>query len=173
MSACEAIEWQQDDADLLCGLHRAHDDFLRRMGTLMCGNRALAEDLVQETWLRAWRSIGQLREPGAARGWLVTILRRELARHLGRPLHREQVSLDDMLHEPRHECPAQDRVLVEQLMQQLDDQQRRLLDLCVVEGCSYLEVAQALDINPSTVGVRLHRLRQRLREQLLETEVAA
>src|SRR5690606_21723911 len=43
-------------------------------------NRPLAEDLVQETFLRAWRSIDSLQNEGAAKAWLFTILRRENAR---------------------------------------------------------------------------------------------
>src|SRR5690349_22976314 len=46
----------------------------------LCGEEALAQDLVQETFLRAWRALDNLRETAAAKSWLITILRREHAR---------------------------------------------------------------------------------------------
>ena len=46
----------------------------------LCKNQALAEDLVQETFLRAWRSLDSLQNDKAAKAWLFTILRRENAR---------------------------------------------------------------------------------------------
>ena len=61
-------------------LARAHGDDLYRYALWICGQEALARDLVQETFLRAWKAFDALREDAAARGWLVTILRREYAR---------------------------------------------------------------------------------------------
>src|SRR4029078_12280721 len=48
-----------------------------RSAYCLCGDEALANDLVQETFLRAWRALGDLRETNAAKAWLITILRRE------------------------------------------------------------------------------------------------
>jgi len=53
---------------------------LYRYAYWLCRDNALAQDLLQETFLRAWRSIDSLRESDAAKAWLVTILRREHAR---------------------------------------------------------------------------------------------
>jgi RNA polymerase sigma-70 factor (ECF subfamily) len=53
---------------------------LFRYAYWLCGDEALAHDLVQETFLRAWRALADLRETGAAKSWLITILRREHAR---------------------------------------------------------------------------------------------
>src|SRR5487761_2123464 len=61
-------------------LVRAHSGELYRYAYWLCGQAALAEDLVQETLLRAWKGLEALREADAARGWLYTILRREHAR---------------------------------------------------------------------------------------------
>lgn len=57
---------------------------LYRYAWWLCRDRALADDLVQETLLRAWRSLDSLREEDAARQWLITILRREYLRELSR-----------------------------------------------------------------------------------------
>src|ERR1700712_2025259 len=61
-------------------LVRAHSTELYRYAYWLCGQDALAQDLVQETFLRAWRSLDALRENIAAKAWLTTILRREHAR---------------------------------------------------------------------------------------------
>ena len=59
------------------GLVRAHSGELYRYAYWLCGQDALAQDLVQETFLRAWRSLDALRDDVAAKAWLATILRRE------------------------------------------------------------------------------------------------
>ena len=51
-----------------------------RYGFWLCKSQPLAEDLIQETFLRAWRSLDSLKNDNAAKAWLFTILRRENAR---------------------------------------------------------------------------------------------
>ena len=153
-------------------LVQAHDQFLRRMGMLMCGNWALSEDLVQETWLRAWRSLHNLREPQAARAWLMTILRREFARHLSRSCADEK-PLDSLGDEPACAANLEQEVLVDQLSTTLDPEQQCLFELCLRQGHSYQVAAQKMCVNPSTLGVRLYRLRQQLRELVDQSCVAA
>ncbi|MFT5770476.1 MAG: RNA polymerase sigma-70 factor (ECF subfamily), partial [Lysobacterales bacterium] len=53
---------------------------LYRYAMWICGNDALAKDLVQETFLRAWKALDSLKSEKAAKSWLITILRREYAR---------------------------------------------------------------------------------------------
>ena len=53
---------------------------LYRYAMWICGNDALAKDLVQETYLRAWKALDKLQDVKAAKSWLITILRREYAR---------------------------------------------------------------------------------------------
>ena len=61
-------------------LARQYSTDLYRYGVWLCGSDALAKDLVQETFLRAWRAIDSLKDDRAAKSWLITILRREYAR---------------------------------------------------------------------------------------------
>src|SRR3546814_8129186 len=75
-------------------LTRAHAGDLYRFAYWLCGQEALAQDLVQETLLRAWKNLDALREAECAKPWLLTILRREHARlHERRTL--DTVELDD------------------------------------------------------------------------------
>ena len=61
-------------------LAEAYSTDLYRYAMWICGNDALAKDLVQETFLRAWRALDSLKDVAAAKSWLITILRREFAR---------------------------------------------------------------------------------------------
>ena len=61
-------------------LAEAYGTDLYRYAMWICGNDALAKDLVQETYLRAWRALDKLNDERAAKSWLITILRREYAR---------------------------------------------------------------------------------------------
>ncbi len=61
-------------------LAEAYSTDLYRYALWICGNDALAKDLVQETFLRAWRALDSLNDVAAAKSWLITILRREYAR---------------------------------------------------------------------------------------------
>lgn len=146
---------------LMQALFDEHDNFLRRMGSLLCGQSALADDLVQETWLRAWRSLHHLREVKAARGWLMTIMRRELARYMSRPWQETQ-TFGESDHEQATACGADTAVLIDQLLAQLNSEEQQLLQACVIDGLSYAETAELLKVAPDTVGVRLHRLRRKM-----------
>jgi RNA polymerase sigma-70 factor (ECF subfamily) len=73
-------------------LVRAYSDDLYRYGVWLCRDPNIAEDLVQETFLRAWRSLESLKDQGAAKSWLITILRRENARRF----ERKQFDLVDI-----------------------------------------------------------------------------
>ena len=66
--------------ELFNQLAAAYSTDLYRYAMWLCGNDALAKDLVQETYLRAWRALDRLKDTAAAKGWLITILRREFAR---------------------------------------------------------------------------------------------
>ena len=61
-------------------LAEAYSTDLFRYALWLCANDALAKDLVQETFLRAWRSLDKLKDVRSAKSWMITILRREYAR---------------------------------------------------------------------------------------------
>ena len=74
---------------------RTHEGDLFRFAFWLCRDHSIAQDLVQETLLRAWRSFDSLRDESAARYWLITILRRENARMYERKRHPTQ-DIDDL-----------------------------------------------------------------------------
>jgi len=131
----------------------------------ICKNPHLAEDLVQETFLRAWRSLESLQSDKAAKAWLFTILRRENARLYER-YRPELVDIDGQSiaentdNEPDHRM---DRELLQNAIKRLPADYREPLLLQVVGGSSGKEIAEILDLNDNTVMTRLFRARGKLK----------
>ncbi len=131
----------------------------------LCRDRTLAEDVVQEALLRAWRSFDSLADEQAVRSWLLTIARRELARTFERR-RIETVDIDDLaeavaVNDP-HEVLEMRRAILE-----LDPIHREPLVLQVLFGYSTNEIAQQLQISVAAVLTRLYRARETLRRRML------
>ncbi len=132
----------------------------------ICKNQPLAEDLVQETFLRAWRSLDSLQNDKAAKAWLFTILRRENARLYER-YQPDLVDVDDQtLPETSIDEPdnAMERELLHNAINKLESDYREPLLLQVVGGFSGKEIADILDLNSNTVMTRLFRARSKLKD---------
>lgn len=133
----------------------------------ICKNQPLAEDLVQETFLRAWRSLESLQNDKAAKAWLFTILRRENARLYER-YRPELVDIEGQAiaersdNEPDH---TMDRELLHNAINRLEREYREPLLLQVVGGFSGKEIAEILDLNNNTVMTRLFRARSKLKTE--------
>jgi RNA polymerase sigma-70 factor (ECF subfamily) len=139
---------------------------LYRYAMGLCHNPATAEDLVQETFLRGWRSRNDLRDMKAARAWLYTILRNEHARlyERQRPEARDPAELPDL--PVRGYDTSAEAFVMRRALTRLDADYRDPLMLQVVGGFSCKEIGQMLDLNTNTVLTRLFRARKALRDQL-------
>lgn len=147
-------------------VHALHSDIFRYAYWLI-GDKAIAEDVVQETFLRAWKSLDSLKDEKAAKSWLITILRRENARRFERKQF-DLVDMDDVAladDGPGHEAQMEQRQ-VRQLIGNLADEYREPLMLQVIFGFSGEEIAEQLDLNKNTVMTRLFRARNQLKEAL-------
>ncbi|MBS1145515.1 MAG: polymerase sigma factor [Proteobacteria bacterium] len=139
---------------------------LRRYARAMLGDRAAADDLVQDTLERAWSRIAQWRVGSDLRAWLFGImhnLRVDQLRRGSLPTH----SLDDDACEVPTRATQTDRLEVmdlESALRQLPDEQREVLLLVALEEMSYADIAAALGIPIGTVMSRLSRGRERLRQ---------
>jgi len=148
---------------------------LLRFAFWLARDRAIAEDVVQETMLRAWRARSELRDSNAVRPWLLTIVRRENAR-----LHERKrlptVDLDDLI-------ATQDIALalndtdpeiadLRRAILALPDEYREPMVLQVLGGFSTGEIAQELGLTVPAVLTRLFRARNKLRDLYGVGEVA-
>ncbi|NKC13154.1 MAG: sigma-70 family RNA polymerase sigma factor [Gammaproteobacteria bacterium] len=145
----------------------AYSSDLFRYAYWLCKSRQLAEDLVQETFLRAWRFLDSLKDEGKAKSWLITTLRREHARHYekARP-DLSKVDLDTLPDTDVQSRSDNDTMAVREAIGQLEDSYREPLVLQVLWGYSGEEIADMLDMPRATVNTRLFRARQQLRKVL-------
>ncbi|HZF16947.1 MAG TPA: sigma-70 family RNA polymerase sigma factor [Steroidobacteraceae bacterium] len=140
---------------------------LYRFAFWLARDRAIAEDVVQETLLRAWRSWGNLRDAGAAKQWLFTIARREHARLYERKRF-ETVDVDKLITSEAPALAAGDEREVEDLRRAiagLEDDYREPLVLQVLFGYSTQEIASHMGLTQGAVLTRLFRARNQLRKQ--------
>jgi RNA polymerase sigma-70 factor, ECF subfamily len=148
-------------------LVRAHSSELYRYAFWLCGQDALAQDLVQETFLRAWRSLDALRDNMAAKAWLTTILRREHARLYERkPMPTtdiDDLDLRDSAPGPEHR--GEDAAL-RAAIATLDAKYREPLVLQVLGGFSCGEIADQLGLSEAAVMTQVFRARQKLKALL-------
>lgn len=158
-----------------------HVDALYGQGLrLTGGDEARAEDLVQETMLRAWRSWDTYEVGTNCRAWLMKILRNlfinEFRQQQNRP---DPVDFDEVQESPvwsqlKDEGPADeffDGIIddeVVRVIESLDDEFRVTLVLSDLEGMSYEEIADQLGVPEGTVKSRLYRARRRLQSELYE-----
>ncbi|MEO2164326.1 MAG: RNA polymerase sigma factor [bacterium] len=167
----------------LTELVETQGDRLFSLGMRFCGNRDEAEDLVQETFLQAYRSWDQFEERSNPATWLYTIASRVCQRFhrkkSGEPVHME--SLDELLPMgagpmgvvPSTEDSPLDSALreesrreVEEAIAELPIEFRMPLVLKEIVGFSLAEIAKIMDIPEATVKTRLYRARLRLRQAL-------
>src|SRR6059036_1350431 len=160
-----------------------HLDALYRVALRLTGNAADADDLVQETMLKAYRAWDQYEKGTNAKGWLLTILRNAfINEYRRRTRHPETVDLDtiepySVFPELQDEDPQGtffDRIVDDEVLRaidQLPEQFREAVVLSDVEGLSYEEIARVLDVPVGTVKSRLFRARRLLQGKLYEYAV--
>lgn len=136
---------------------------LYRYAAWLCRDRELAADLVQDTLLRAWKALDSLRDEAAAKGWLIVILRRELARHYERAkptgIEFEKVPVADTRPGPDDDA---EMGVIRGHIAELDEEYREPLIMQVLLGFSVEEIAQVMDLKQATVLTRLFRARKKL-----------
>jgi RNA polymerase sigma-70 factor, ECF subfamily len=154
-----------------------HQD-MYRYALWLCRDRAIAEDVVQEALLRAWKSLDALREDQAAKSWLLTIVRRENARFFERR-RLDTVDVDALTPaqaaEVSQSFAAHDDELDElrAAILKLEESYREPLVLQVLLGYSTQEIADHMELNQGAVLTRLHRARLQLKASLAGPEVAS
>lgn len=159
-----------------------HLDILYRSALRFTHNRAEAEDLVQETCLRAFRGFHRFNPGTNCRAWLLTILRNEFLKRLKRGGHEVldsdpgdyQTDATSITDEGRQGGHPDEELLqavlhgdVDRALKALPLVNREVVVLADLEGCSYKEIAQIVDCPIGTVMSRLSRGRAQLRQLLV------
>jgi len=147
---------------------------LRRYARALVGDRAGADDLVQDTLERAWTKLHLYRQGTDLRAWLFTVMHNV---HVNRiRATRLADPLDDDLPELASRGTQSDALVLRDLdraIARLPADQRAVLLLVTLEEMSYDEVARTLGIPIGTVMSRLSRAREKLRSMMLGQSAAA
>lgn len=158
------------------GVYTTRSDFAALTGELsgdlyryafwLCRDPDIAEDLVQETLLRAWRARSSLKEQDKAKQWLLTILRRENARRFERQ-QPEMVDVDSAFTLTSPDGVG-DTVLddMRRAILELDEGYREPLVLQVLLGHTTSEIADIMDMSQGAVLTRLFRARKQLQSAM-------
>lgn len=163
-----------DDAARLAALYDAHARPVWRYVVHLTGSTITADDIVQETLLRAWRTPRILaQDPGSARSWMFTV-----ARHLvideARSAHgRHEVTVDTL---PEHAVATEtdalfDALIIEEALASLSADHRAVIVTAYYGGRSVAQTAVELGIPEGTVKSRLHYGVRALRLALQEKGV--
>lgn len=148
-----------------------HRQRLYRIAYAWTHSAALADDLVQETLAKALRKSSQLRDPSAGDAWLYSILANCYRDHFRRQRATEEVDENTIIHDstPEKESSEQEIVLkVRAAVAKLPEGQRQVVTLVDIQGLSYMEVAQILNVPIGTIMSRLCRARYALKDLLTE-----
>lgn len=153
------------DGDALTRLLNVLRPDMLRFAMWLARDRSVAEDVVQEALLRAWRSRAELKDAAAARPWLLTIVRREHARLYERK-RLEMTNLHEAIAQEDSMLTAQDSTELDTLraaILALTSEYREPLVMQVLGGFSTSEIAAQMGLSAAAVRTRLFRARNQLR----------
>ena len=147
-------------------LVREHERLVRALARSACRDEHAAEDVVQETFWRAWRGLGSLRDPSRIKTWLCALCRNAAIDLLRRRKTREteELSVDVAAPDGRKDSELAERV--GKIVDALREDYRQIMLLHYVERLSYDEIAEALGMTTGAVGEKLHRVRKMVAERL-------
>jgi RNA polymerase sigma-70 factor (ECF subfamily) len=138
---------------------------LVRFAFWLARDRALAEDVVQEAMLRAWKALDSLDDSGRAKQWMLTIVRREHARTWERK-RLEVTNVDSLIDSEADVLATEEDPAISEMREalfRLEDDYREPLLLQVMMGYTTDEIATEMGLSRGAVLTRLFRARQKLR----------
>lgn len=168
---------KQGDVPAFETLYHRHKTALYRTALAISGDRHLAEEILQEAFLRVYRNLPYMREDISLAPWLyrVTV---NLTYDITARRRRGQTLLQRMAHwlpapiksPEKHLLEEETRTRVQQAINRLELKQRTTLVLYYLQGFSVGEIAEIMDVPVGTVKSRLHYARLNLRKEMLADE---
>ena len=156
---------QAGQLDAFEELVRRHRLATYRVALRMLGDQSDAEDATQDAFVQAWRNLGGFRADAAFPTWMYRIVTNRCLNMLRARRRTEPLPDDREARASRPDRIAEARWQVQDLklaILRLTPEQRAPLVLRELQGCSYEEIAEALDVSISAVKSRLHRARLEL-----------
>ncbi len=171
------------DSDAFEQLVLAYQSQIYHLCLRMLGNADDAADMTQEAFLKAWRGLETFQQESAFSSWLYRLasnccldLLRSQKRRPTVSFVMEDADGEEQSYEPADEAPSpeeeaifrEEKSEIAQAMQALDEEQRQILTLRVVNDLSYAQISEILGIKEGTVKSRLARARENLRKNVLK-----
>ena len=154
----------QGDRDALESLYHATRPAVYAFALSITQNRHDAEDVLQDCYLAIWNNAASYRSDGKPVAWIMTITR-NLCFKLSRQQQR-YLSFDPELYLTAPESDPEDRLLIQRCMTVLTEEERQIVLLHAVAGCTHREIGNMLGLKLGTVLSKYHRALQKLREAL-------
>ncbi len=166
------------DADAFEVLYDRHQDAAYALAYRIVGSAGPANDVCQEAFLAVWRSARTFdASVGSVRSWLLTIVRNRAIDHLRRSTRTTDHEVQDEALAERHPAPASDGTEAaalrsaaaddtRELLDELSDDQRRVIVLSFYSGYSHSEIASMLELPLGTVKARMNRGLAKLRSAI-------
>ena len=162
---------KQGDKDQFAQVYDAVAPDLYKVALYTLGNPHDAEDVVSETFLDAYRGIGQLRDAGSFKPWIMKILSARCKRKIAEYVRRKtQVDIDtytsSLLESSDPGEDAAERAVLVQALAVLSQQERLIVGLAVIQGYTIREVAAIVGSPQGTISSKLHRALGKMRKVL-------
>lgn len=165
---------QEGDREAFGWIVEEYGDLLYGSAMLMTRDRLLAEDLVQETLLSAWRSISSFKPDKPVKPWIMKILVNEVRMHMRRKRPdasaAARVDPDSLVQMSGEFSEVEMRSVLQRALGHVSDEQRQVLVLRYFADLSIAEVAKAARLRQGTVKSRVHRGLEIMRDALNKEE---
>lgn len=164
-----ALRCQSGEPDAFEDLVEAMERPLLYYAASLMGNQDSGLDVLQEVWIKAFRGIGKLKDPGALRSWLYSITHGIAVDRIRRNSSRERaesVELEDFQEAEEPSFAAEDAAAIHQALGEIDLKHREVLVLHFLEDLSIAEIAEVVGCSEGTVKSRMHYAKRAMREIL-------
>jgi RNA polymerase sigma-70 factor (ECF subfamily) len=151
--------------DLIAAMERP----LLYYASSLTGNQDSGLDVLQEVWIKVFRGIGKLKDPGALRSWLYSITHGIAVDRIRRNSSRERaesVELEDFQEAEEPSFAAEDAAAIHQALGEIDLKHREVLVLHFLEDLSIEEIAKVVGCSEGTVKSRMHYAKRAMKEIL-------
>jgi len=165
-----ALRCQAGDTDAFDDLVAAMERPFLYYAASLTGDSDSGLDVLQEVWIKAFRGIGKLRDPGALRSWLYSITHGIAVDRIRRNVSREraeQVELEDFQEAEEPSFAAEDAAAIHKALGEIDLKHREVLVLHFLEDLSIAEIAKVVGCSEGTVKSRMHYAKRAMKEILI------
>lgn len=164
-----ALRCQSGEAGAFEDLIAAMERPLLYYAASLTGNQDSGFDVLQEVWIKAFRGVGKLKDPGALRSWLYSITHGVAVDRIRRNSSRERaeaVELEDFQEAEEPSFAAEDAAAIHQALGDIGLKHREVLVLHFLEDLSIEEIAKVVGCSEGTVKSRMHYAKRAMKEIL-------